>query len=139
MKKFVSKGVRLGRGTTGKAKGVNKNKHIKDVTEAKNYAEERFPDMSKSEMDVFLYRIGRGSGDVPFNKKLDDAVKMQIIKTKFGKFPEGKTKRDQKYTSGPGHLPYYTEQELNTGYSKVNLGAGTTRLHRKRLGFWVGD
>ena len=127
MKKFVSKGVRLGRGTTGKAKGVNKNKHIKDVTEA------------KSEMDVFLYRIGRGSGDVPFNKKLDDAVKMQIIKTKFGKFPEGKTKRDQKYTSGPGHLPYYTEQELNTGYSKVNLGAGTTRLHRKRLGFWVGD
>ena len=139
MKKFVSKSVRLGSGTTGKEKGVNKNRRIKDVTEAKNYAEERFPDMSKHDMDVFLYRIGRSSGDVPYNKELDDAVKMQIIKTKFGNFPEGKTKREQRYTSGPGHLPYFTEQQLNTGYSKVNLGAGAVRLHRKRLGFWVGD
>jgi hypothetical protein len=136
MKKFVSKGVRLGTGTTGKAKGVNNNKKIKDVTEAKNYAEERFPNMSKSEMDVFLYRIGRGSGDVPFNKKLDDAVKVKKFQARHGQFPKGKTKHDQKYF---GSAPWRTEEELNTGYSKVDLGSGAARLHRKRLGFWVGD
>ncbi len=137
MKKFVSKGVKLGKGTTGNVKGkLNKNKHIKDVTEAKNWATERFPDMSKSEMDVFLYRIGRGSGDVPYNKKLNDEMRMQIIKDEIGEFPKGKTKHDQHYVSG---LPIWTEQELNAGYTKVNLGAGAVRLHRKRLGFWVGD
>ncbi len=136
MKKFVSKGVRLGKGAIGKAKGVNKNKHIKDVTEAKNWATERFPNMSKSDMDVFLYRIGRGSGDVPFNKKLDDAVKVKEFQSRYGRFPKGKTKHDQTYI---GQSALRTEDELNVGYSKVNLGAGAVRLHRKRLGFWVGD